>query len=144
MVIQSFILSPLEFKKSGLANNLLQILSKRIFLYFIIGLVLWSNSTFSQSLLFDADDRGCRVGNSITLNARFYKYIELFYVTPLRANEMKFYNCGTSGDVWEDILKRANRGVLIHKPAWPVLMVGMNDGEGVYIQRKGKRKLELK
>lgn len=127
-------------------NKFRQILGTGKCLCFIIGLVAWSNDTFSQKFLFDKDDRVCFVGNSITMDGRFHNYIELFYVTRFPDKEIKFYNCGISGDVSEGILKRADSDVLIYKPTWSVLMIGMNDvGRSLYSkERKNEPGIKLK
>ena len=76
---------------------------------------------------FKNGDKVCFVGNSITNNGEFYNFIYLYYATRFPKDKLTFVNCGISGDVASGMLKRLDKDILIHKPNWTVLMVGMND-----------------
>ncbi len=106
-----------------------------------------------QMPVFRDGDRVCFVGNSITNNGLFYNYLNLYYATRYPDRKVTFINCGISGDVAQRILDRMESDILVHKPTWSVLMVGMNDvSHGLYagsrqneagIQEKKERALEL-
>lgn len=102
-------------------------MGKSRILYFFVWVVFFTNEAVAQFPLFQDGDRVCFIGNSITMNGRFHNYIELFYVTRFPEKRIEFYNCGISGDVSGGILRRMDSDILIHKPNWSVLMVGMND-----------------
>lgn len=117
----------LKYRKSELKNYLLQFMVKVKKIYFIIGMALLTNDAIAQFPLFKDNDRVCFIGNSITMNGKFHNYIELFYATRFPDRKIEFYNCGISGDVSGGMLERMDSDILIHKPTWSVLMVGMND-----------------
>lgn len=77
--------------------------------------------------IFKDGDRVCFVGNSITNNGLFYNYISQFYATRYPERKVLFVNCGISGDVTQGIINRLDSDILVHKPTWSVLMIGMND-----------------
>lgn len=81
----------------------------------------------SSEPIFKDGDKVCFVGNSITNNSQFYNFVNLFYATRYPGREVVFINCGISGDVTQGIINRMEADILIHKPAWSVLMIGMND-----------------
>lgn len=97
----------------------------------IITLLLFVNFSativVAQFSLFKNGDRVCFIGNSITMNGRYYKYIELFYATRYPESKISFFNCGISGDDAGGILKRIDTDVFAHQPTWAILMIGMND-----------------
>lgn len=87
----------------------------------------------AQFPAFEDGDTVCFVGNSITMNARFYNYLELFYATRFPERTIEFHNCGISGDVAGGVLARIESDILIHNPTWCVIMLGMNDiGHSLY------------
>ena len=77
--------------------------------------------------VFKDGDKVCFVGNSITNNGQFYNFVNLYYATRYPDRKVTFINCGISGDVTGGILNRMDSDILIHKPDWCVLMIGMND-----------------
>lgn len=76
---------------------------------------------------FEADDRVCFIGNSITQNGEFHHNIMEFYVTRYPEKKIRFYNCGISGDMTSGILDRMDSDVLKLNPTHAIIMVGMND-----------------
>ena len=103
--------------------------------------------------IFKDGDKVCFVGNSITNNSQFYNFVNVFYATRYPERKVVFINCGISGDVTQGILNRMESDILIHKPTWSVLMIGMNDvNRGLYaksreneagIEEKKKQALEV-
>jgi len=89
-------------------------------------LILLSNHVKCQPL-FKKGDRVCFIGNSITQAGEFHHNILLYYATRFPDQRVDFYNCGIAGDVTARILKRINSDILIHQPAYAVIMIGMND-----------------
>ncbi|WP_165940093.1 SGNH/GDSL hydrolase family protein [Dyadobacter psychrotolerans] len=77
--------------------------------------------------VFANGDKVCFVGNSITNNGQFYNFVNLYYATRYPDRKVTFINCGISGDVTQGILNRMESDILVHKPNWCVLMIGMND-----------------
>lgn len=111
------------------------------FKYFVFLLIfaLSANFTFGQLPLFQNNDRVCFVGNSITMDGKFHHYIELFYITRFPDRQVKFYNCGISGDVANDVLGRMDGDILVHQPTWSIIMLGMNDvNRSLYSNEKSK------
>ena len=102
-------------------------MAKRKILHVIVWTLLLANEAVAQSSLFNDGDRVCFIGNSITMNGRYHNYIQLYYVTRFPDRKIQFFNCGISGDDSGGILERMESDILIHKPTWTVLMVGMND-----------------
>jgi lysophospholipase L1-like esterase len=82
-------------------------------------------SVFSQP--FSTGSRVCFVGNSITNNGEFHHNIFLFHLTRYPNENVRFFNCGISGDVTSGILNRMDDDILVHQPTHIVLMIGMND-----------------
>ena len=67
------------------------------------------------------------MGNSITQNGEFHHNILLHYLTRYPTEQVTFFNCGVSGDVTGGILKRMDEDILVHRPNYAVIMIGMND-----------------
>lgn len=96
----------------------------------ILAFILMYTMSYSQNKiesLFKNGDRVCFIGNSITNNGEFYNFIYLYYATRFPEQKVQFINCGISGDVSAGVLRRMDSDILVHKPNWSVLMVGMND-----------------
>lgn len=94
-------------------------------LFFVwIALSICISATAQQ---FKKGDRICFVGNSITHNGDYWHNVQLYYATRFPQLDLKFFNCGISGDVTGGILRRIDSDVLVHKPTWAVIMIGMND-----------------
>lgn len=103
--------------------------------YFTLCLFLVGHFATAQfeEPIFDEGDRVCFVGNSITNNAQFYHFVNLYYATRYPERKIVFINCGISGDVTQGIINRMETDILIHNPTWSVLMIGMNDvSRGLY------------
>lgn len=77
--------------------------------------------------LFPSGSKVCFVGNSITNNGEYYNDLWMYYATRFPNTQIRFYNCGISGDVAGGILKRMDRDILSHEPTHAVMMIGMND-----------------
>ena len=87
--------------------------------------------------VFTDGDKVCFVGNSITNNSQFYNFVNLYYATRYPDRKVVFINCGISGDVTQGILNRMEKDILVHKPTWSVLMIGMNDvNRGLYAKSR--------
>lgn len=76
---------------------------------------------------FEAGDRVCFVGNSITNAGEFHRNLLLFHLTRFPDIPVTVYNCGVSGDDTERVLRRLEDDILINKPTKVVIMLGMND-----------------
>jgi endoglucanase len=87
-------------------------------------------SSEAQNLFFNAGDRVCFVGNSITNNGEYHHNILLYHTTRFPNQELQFFNCGVSGDVTQGIINRMESDILIHNPNKAVIMIGMNDVKG--------------
>ena len=116
-------------KTENRENNDTIIINLRIAAKWLIVFSIFFQSKVSsaQDQLFQTGDRVCFIGNSITMNGKYFKYLELFYATRFPDRKILFYNCGISGDDAGGMLRRLNSDVFIHKPTKAVLMVGMND-----------------
>lgn len=84
-------------------------------------------------LIFKNGGRVCFIGNSITANGQFHNFIALYYATRFPDTQVKFFNCGISGNTATGVIRRMETDILIHKPTWSVVMLGMNDvGSSLY------------
>lgn len=95
-----------------------------------LGLFIYTLNGFTQEAnksLFPAGSKVCFVGNSITNNGEYYNDLWMYYATRFPNEEIRFFNCGISGDVAGGILKRMDKDVLAHQPTHAIMMIGMND-----------------
>lgn len=67
------------------------------------------------------------LGDSITEQRLYTRYIEDFVVTRYPKMRVKFFNAGWSGDTAAGGLRRLERDVLSHKPTLVTVCFGMND-----------------
>ncbi|MGL4629861.1 MAG: SGNH/GDSL hydrolase family protein [Leadbetterella sp.] len=96
-----------------------------LFSILLLGII---QTSFAQNVWsFNDGDRVCFVGNSITHAGHFHHSVFNYYVTRYPKSNIRFFNCGISGDVTSGILKRMNSDILIHNPTYAVIMIGMND-----------------
>lgn len=73
------------------------------------------------------------VGDSITHSGRWHLYIADFYATRFPGRQVRFLNCGISGDTAGGVLARLDVDILVHHPTVAVVMLGMNDvGQNSY------------
>jgi lysophospholipase L1-like esterase len=73
------------------------------------------------------------IGDSITHDGRYARYLSDFYVTRFPERTVRFVNCGIAGDTAGGVLKRLASDVLPNQPTAAVVMLGMNDvGRGAY------------
>lgn len=95
--------------------------------YWSLVILLLACGFSSPAQFFKKGDRVCFVGNSITHNGDYWHNIQLYYATRYPQLGVQFFNCGISGDVTGGILRRMDHDILIHRPTWAVIMIGMND-----------------
>jgi lysophospholipase L1-like esterase len=76
---------------------------------------------------FQAGDRWCAIGDSITHMGLYTRYIYLFYVTRFPDRPIDFFNCGSAGDTAKGGVSRLQKDILRHKPTVATIMFGMND-----------------
>lgn len=69
----------------------------------------------------------CFIGNSITQDGRYHMLLQTYFATRYPSIKLNYFNCGISGDVAKGMLDRFDKDILIHKPDYAFLMVGMND-----------------
>jgi lysophospholipase L1-like esterase len=90
--------------------------------------LLIGKGVFGQNLpKFNANDNICFIGNSITQDGRYHLFLQTYFATRHSDVKLNFFNCGISGDVADGMLDRFENDILIHKPNYAFLMVGMND-----------------
>jgi lysophospholipase L1-like esterase len=105
---------------------------------------------------FQAGDRVCWVGDSITHGGSYHAIVELFYATRFPDRNIRYYNAGIGGDrasgIMSDEKYRLNVDILAHKPTVATIMLGMNDVNradygpdktGPEIEQKHERNLEI-
>ncbi|MGN6421371.1 MAG: SGNH/GDSL hydrolase family protein [Pseudobacter sp.] len=78
-------------------------------------------------LIFPKNSKVCFVGNSITMAGEYVHYIRSYYATKYPDRQVNFINCGISGDITGGILARMQPDIMVHKPEYAVIMIGMND-----------------
>lgn len=97
---------------------------KKIFL--LIFSTLFCTLLVAQPL-FKNNDVVCFMGNSITHNGRYHSYIYLYYATRFPELNLKFINCGISGDVASGMYGRLEKEVYANNATVATLSAGMND-----------------
>ncbi|QEC40555.1 SGNH/GDSL hydrolase family protein [Pseudobacter ginsenosidimutans] len=102
-------------------------LRKYFFLAGSLSIISTVVSAQSPSLVFPDGAKVCFVGNSITQAGEYLHYIRGFYATRYPEQKVEFINCGISGDVTGGILARMQPDIMVHKPDYAVIMIGMND-----------------
>lgn len=100
-------------------------MNRRLLITMLMGLC--SFTALGQQLLFKNTDRVCFIGNSITMQGGFHHNIALFYATRFPKANVAIYNCGISGNQTINVIARMDSDILIHKPTWSVVKLGMND-----------------
>lgn len=75
-----------------------------------------------------AGDTVIFLGDSITHQRLYTRFIEDFFITRFPATPLKFHNAGISGDRAWDALQRLDRDVISKDPALVTILLGMNDG----------------
>lgn len=80
-----------------------------------------------ESRIFRAGDRVSFLGNSITQQGHYLRYLMQFYATRFPDMPLVFRNAGVSGDTTEDINRRLSSEVFPELYDVNVLMSGMND-----------------
>jgi lysophospholipase L1-like esterase len=76
---------------------------------------------------FRAGDRWAVLGDSITHNGYYHRYVELFYFTRFPGQPLEVINCGISGDTAAGAVQRVQWDCLDAKPTIVSVMFGMND-----------------
>ena len=92
---------------------------------------------------FEDNARVCFVGDSITNNGTFLKYIVSTYRTEFPNSKIEFYNCGISGGGIGNSIRVFEEDVAIYDPTHIVLMIGINDaGLGILREPLSKERYE--
>ncbi|NOY82288.1 MAG: SGNH/GDSL hydrolase family protein [Kiritimatiellaeota bacterium] len=68
------------------------------------------------------------LGDSITHQCLYTRYVTLFYMTRYPLTPLHFYNSGVGGDQAANALKRFEYDVAAMRPACVTVLLGMNDG----------------
>lgn len=68
------------------------------------------------------------IGNSITHQCEYTQFIEDFFYTRFPNQKINFINAGVSGDFARDVLNRIEKDILVHRPRYASILIGMNDG----------------
>ncbi len=68
------------------------------------------------------------LGDNITHQCLYTRYVTLFYMTRYPDIPLHFYNSGVGGDRAADALRRFKYDVAAFKPACVTILLGMNDG----------------
>jgi len=76
---------------------------------------------------FQAGNRWCGIGDSITHTGFYTRYIYLFYATRFPDRPIDFINGGSAGDTAKGTLARLQKDILRHRPGVATIMLGMND-----------------
>ncbi|MXV14504.1 SGNH/GDSL hydrolase family protein [Hufsiella ginkgonis] len=109
--------------------------------------ILFAAALFAQAPLtrvlaqnvFKKDDVVVFVGNSITQNGEFHHQVALFYATRFPQEKISVYNGGVGGNTSADVMRRMPYDILVHRPSWSVVKLGMNDvNRELYLPEKQK------
>ena len=93
----------------------------------LLTLLLWLHPAEGQDRPFKKGDRVCFAGNSITHEGRFHHDIFLYYATRFPHRRVEFFNGGISGNVTTQVIDRFQKDILVQRPDFVVIMIGMND-----------------
>ena len=67
------------------------------------------------------------IGDSITHDGRWVRFIADYYATRFPRRDVAFLNCGIAGDMVGGALRRLDGDILAQHPTTAVIMLGMND-----------------
>lgn len=76
---------------------------------------------------FEAGDRWCAIGDSITHTGLYTRYIYLFHTIRFPETPIDFINGGSAGDTAKGTVARLSKDILRHRPTVATIMLGMND-----------------
>jgi lysophospholipase L1-like esterase len=113
----------------------------------VLFLTLLSCSGKSQNLAprpFQAGERWCVLGDSITEGGGYHHYIELFYLTRFPTRTIDVINCGIRGDTATGANQRLIWDCLESKPTSISVMLGMNDVGRSFYKYKNSEDFEKK
>ena len=102
---------------------------KKLFFPLLVIVTLSTNSMAQVQPLtpFQAGERACFVGNSITEAGYYESYVWLYYMLHFPGRKITVYNCGIGGDRAQNILGRIDADVFAKKPTTICVTFGMND-----------------
>ena len=93
----------------------------------LLGILLQAVAALEAPRPFTDGEIVAFIGDSITHDGRWHRYIAEFYATRFPDRRIVFVNAGISGDVAGGALQRLGADVLSWKPTTAVVMLGMND-----------------
>lgn len=102
-------------------------ISTRLSILLILFVILPYRLVLAQSAVFKKDDRVCFIGNSITYMGGYHHNIALYYATRFPQEKITVFNCGIGGNVAANVIARMDSDILINKPSWAAVKLGMND-----------------
>ncbi len=125
---------------------ILKFILSRAFLVIALAVALFARALGAppkQAVQFQAGDRVCFIGDSITHSGGYHSQVVLFYVTRFPQMRVDFFNCGLSGDSAGGGVNRYTWDIAHHKPTVATLMFGMNDvGRSLYAKDKNGPEVE--
>jgi len=86
-----------------------------------------ANTTPAPLSNFNANERWCVTGDSLTHSGFYHEYIHLYYATRFPESRLELFNCGINGNKASSILTRLENDVLVHQPTLISILIGMND-----------------
>lgn len=99
----------------------------RIIFALLAGTVAAQAAPLPLPASFRPDDRWVAIGDSITHNGAYARYVELFYVTRFPSAAIAYTNAGISGDTLSGALRRFDWDVAPAQPTVTTVLMGMND-----------------
>ena len=102
-------------------------MKKFLSLSFVLLIICTKQYAQSAKQCFQPGDKVCFIGNSITQMGHYHYFVNLYYMLHYPEMQLETYNCGISGNMGFNVLKRIQRDILVHKPTVATLMLGMND-----------------
>jgi endoglucanase len=88
---------------------------------------VFSCQLMAQTATFKNNDRICFIGNSITYMGGYHHNIALYYATRFPQEKIAVFNCGIGGNVAANVIARMDSDILVNKPNWAAVKLGMND-----------------
>lgn len=93
----------------------------------LVGSVASDSAQDGGRFFLKAGDRVVFLGDSITFQKLYTRYIDDFTGAFFGDLQVKFFNAGVNGDTAPGALKRLDRDVLAHNPTVVTICFGMND-----------------
>ncbi|HCD33400.1 MAG TPA: hypothetical protein DER01_13405 [Phycisphaerales bacterium] len=98
-----------------------------IFMFAVLSFTSLSKVNAQSIPVFEAGEKVCFVGDSITHSDHYLRLLRYFYQVRFPEKPITIENCGISGDSLPSVLSRFDTDIAAKAPSYVVVMMGMND-----------------